>query len=148
MAVVCIYGSQTIEQAHLSGDSTCLSQTMITFKLHDPLTETTRRITLPSPAPSWAILSAKISFLFSIPANNVAVSYIDFDGDEVTLSTDDELEEFYESMEFKTSARLGGVKLIVKDLNSMRAYNGEQRPRTPPTIVPGNSPCLLACICY
>lgn len=109
---------------------------MITFKLTDPLTETTRRITLPSPAPSWAVLAGKISFLFSIPTNNVAVSYIDYDGDEVTLSTDDELEEFYESMEFKTSARLGGVKLTVKDLSSMRAFNGGAS-RTPPTIVPG-----------
>ncbi|EIN13959.1 hypothetical protein PUNSTDRAFT_95398 [Punctularia strigosozonata HHB-11173 SS5] len=56
----------------------------------------TRRI-LFSDQPSWDELANKIEVLYGIPARHVGVSYVDIDGDAVTLSTDRELHEFYHS---------------------------------------------------
>ncbi|PCH37204.1 hypothetical protein WOLCODRAFT_39041, partial [Wolfiporia cocos MD-104 SS10] len=43
----------------------------------------------------WSDLAARIENLFSIPAAAIALSYIDSDNDEVTLNTEEELQQFY-----------------------------------------------------
>jgi hypothetical protein len=53
----------------------------------------TRRLTF-TDKPSWSLLASKIESYYGIPASNVGVSYIDNDGDEVTLSSEDELNNF------------------------------------------------------
>ncbi|KAH8120010.1 hypothetical protein DFH11DRAFT_1499723 [Phellopilus nigrolimitatus] len=65
----------------------------IHFKLTRPGLET-RRLSFPS-EPSWLVLEAKITLLFNIPSEKVAVSYQDSDGDIVTLSTQEELLDYF-----------------------------------------------------
>ena len=66
-----------------------------TFKLtkHDGLT---RRITF-SDQPTWLTLGTKIESLYQIPLASIGVSYVDNDGDEVTLSSEEELKDFYQA---------------------------------------------------
>ncbi|KAI9512514.1 hypothetical protein F5148DRAFT_849991 [Russula earlei] len=56
----------------------------------------TRRISFPT-RPSWTDLATRIHALCSIPFSRLAVSYLDSDGDEVTLSSEEELRDFYDS---------------------------------------------------
>lgn len=74
----------------------------------------TRRINF-STRPDWSTLSAKIATLFSIPNDNVAVSYIDADGDEITLSSDEELHDYYKTI---TPFPIPTIKFTVLDLRS------------------------------
>ncbi|KDQ63263.1 hypothetical protein JAAARDRAFT_103966, partial [Jaapia argillacea MUCL 33604] len=54
----------------------------------------------------------KIETLFGISAQQIGVSYVDNDGDEVTLSTDEELRDYY-----STAHQAGQViKFIVHNL--------------------------------
>ncbi|KAF7303323.1 F-box domain-containing protein [Mycena kentingensis (nom. inval.)] len=71
----------------------------------------TRRVQFPIP-PSWPELAARINDLFHIPVEHLAATYRDPDGDEITLSSDQELQEFY------ASASSGPFKFAVFDLSS------------------------------
>lgn len=85
----------------------------------------TRRIVFHS-RPTWHALAAKIQSLYAIPPGNVSVVYIDAESDEVTLSTQEELDDFYES-----SYQHGQViKFIVQDLSSTRTQT-KALPQTP-----------------
>ncbi|KAH7902991.1 hypothetical protein BJ138DRAFT_1198829 [Hygrophoropsis aurantiaca] len=64
-----------------------------TFKLSKP-GGFTRRIAFPC-RPGWSELAAKISSLYAIENNNIGAYYIDEDGNEVTLSSDEELQEYF-----------------------------------------------------
>ncbi|TFK77385.1 hypothetical protein BDN72DRAFT_953824 [Pluteus cervinus] len=72
----------------------------------------TRRVNFPE-RPSWGVLSTRISELYGIPAQHAAVSYLDADGDEITLSSEQELVELYETHE---PARV--IKFSIRDLTS------------------------------
>jgi hypothetical protein len=37
--------------------------------------------------PSWILLAARIGYLYTIPEDQVGVSYTDADGDEITMSS-------------------------------------------------------------
>ena len=67
--------------------------------------------------PSWLEISAKLTSLYGIPAEHVAISYIDGDGDEVTVSSQEELEAYY-----NPSPR----RLFVIDLSLIRSV--EKKP--------------------
>ena len=56
----------------------------------------TRRISFPT-RPSWIELATRIQALSNIPLDRLGVSYVDSDGDEVTLSSEEELRDFYDS---------------------------------------------------
>ncbi|KAJ7208945.1 hypothetical protein GGX14DRAFT_323911, partial [Mycena pura] len=58
--------------------------------------------------------SARIHTLFGIPIETVAVSYIDADNDEVTLSSEEELRDYYQA--FSDSGE-DGIKFLVHDLS-------------------------------
>lgn len=90
----------------------------IQFKL-TKANDLTRRITFVT-RPTWSLLSARIVNLYNIAIENVGVSYVDSDGDEVTLSSDGELQDFYTSV---LVAGDGAIKLAVHDLSSLRAAN-------------------------
>jgi hypothetical protein len=62
------------------------------FKLSK--TGLTRRV-LFTEQPPWEDLVSKIEILYGIPAQHVGVSYVDTDGDAVTLSSDAELQDYY-----------------------------------------------------
>lgn len=77
----------------------------------------TRRITFAA-RPTWYLLSTRIADLYDIAIENVGVSYTDSDGDDVTLSSDEELQDFYTSV---LTPDDGTIKLAVHDLSSLRA---------------------------
>jgi len=77
----------------------------------------TRRIQFPgTEPPSWFTLASKIESLYDIPIEKIGVAYIDNDGDEVTLSSEDELQDFYAAAHKPSDT----VKLVVQDLGSLR----------------------------
>ena len=93
------------------------------FKL-SKLNDLTRRVSFPT-LPTWSVLAAKIQSLYSIPLEYIAVSYIDSDGDEVTLSSEEELRDFY----YSTAKDPQTVfKFTVLDLSSLRAPQDEDKP--------------------
>ncbi|KAG1757175.1 hypothetical protein EDB19DRAFT_1623607 [Suillus lakei] len=77
----------------------------------------TRRLTFPA-HPSWATLSSKISETFGIATDNIGVSYLDQDGDEVTFSSEEELQEYYSTL---GGANFKLIRLSVQDLSSLRS---------------------------
>ncbi|KAJ3787134.1 hypothetical protein GGU10DRAFT_309632 [Lentinula aff. detonsa] len=86
----------------------------------------TRRLSF-TDEPTWSLLAERIAGLFDIPADSVAVAYIDSEDDEVTLSTQEELQDFYQ-----TSYKPGDVvKFAVEDLRIPRR-RGRLSPTTPP----------------
>ncbi|KAG2155568.1 hypothetical protein DEU56DRAFT_768054 [Suillus clintonianus] len=88
------------------------------FKISNPGGLTRRLVFLAHP--TWAILSSKISATFGIPTDNVGVSYLDQDGDEVTLSSDEELQDYYSTL---GGDKYNPIRLSVQDLSSLRSTN-------------------------
>ncbi|KAI0673332.1 hypothetical protein C8Q78DRAFT_1076353 [Trametes maxima] len=103
--------------------------TPVTFKFSQHPDGLVRRVTFQD-KPSWNELAVKINSLYNIPVQSIGVSYVDTDGDEVTLSSEEELQDFYQS-----SAMPRGnftlVKLSVRDLDALR--NDKPLPETPRT---------------
>ncbi|KAJ4485808.1 hypothetical protein J3R30DRAFT_3365536 [Lentinula aciculospora] len=89
----------------------------------------TRRLSF-TDEPTWSLLAERIAGLFDIPAQSVAVAYIDSEDDEVTLSSQEELQDFYQ-----TSYKPGDVvKFTVEDLRTPR-----RRARSSPTTPPASN---------
>ncbi|KAH7886101.1 hypothetical protein F5I97DRAFT_1808452 [Phlebopus sp. FC_14] len=76
----------------------------------------TRRATFAA-RPSWSLLSSRIGLLYDIARQNVGVSYVDPDGDEVTLSSEEELQDFYNTL--TSGAEV--IKFTVQDLGILRS---------------------------
>lgn len=93
----------------------------------------TRRVPY-SHRPDWTDVAQKLSAFYAIPLDKVAVSYIDADGDEVTLSTSEELQDYYSSVLNPAQP----FKFHVKDLrvnhvepkNSIETLTEESRRNT------------------
>ncbi|EJF66875.1 hypothetical protein DICSQDRAFT_47572 [Dichomitus squalens LYAD-421 SS1] len=102
----------------------------IQFKFSRPPDGLVRRVTFQE-RPSWEALAAKIESLYNIPLPSVGVSYVDDDGDEVTLSSEEELQDFYQGVLQQRDGTLMLVKLNVHDLDSLR--NDKPLPDTPRT---------------
>ncbi|KAI9065937.1 hypothetical protein FKP32DRAFT_1602153 [Trametes sanguinea] len=101
----------------------------IQFKFTKPPDGLVRRVTFQE-RPSWNQLAAKIESLYDIPAQNVGVSYVDNDGDEVTLSSEEELQDFYRSATMqRPDGALNLVKVTVRDLDALR--HDKPLPETP-----------------
>jgi Wiskott-Aldrich syndrome protein len=80
----------------------------------------TRRLTL-ADQPNWLALATRIESYFNIPVDKVAVAYTDADGDEVTLSSQEELLDFFTNFHKPGDP----VKFNVVDLSKLRsAGNG------------------------
>ncbi|KAI0931751.1 hypothetical protein AcW2_000572 [Taiwanofungus camphoratus] len=99
------------------------------IKLSKPPDGLTRKITFPQ-RPSWAELATRIESLYHIPPGDVGVSYVDNDGDDVTLSSEDELQDFYRSTQAE-NGEPGNVRLTVRDLGVLRAEGDKPLPATP-----------------
>jgi len=56
----------------------------------------TRRISFQQ-LPSWTELATKLQTLYDLPLDKLGVSYIDNDNDEITVSSNEELQDFYQS---------------------------------------------------
>lgn len=83
---------------------------MITFKLTQQDENVLRKAAF-NRAPQWDELAAKVEDLFKLPASEVALSYTDSDGDDVTISTDEELADFYAQSKGKTVVKLTVIRL-------------------------------------
>ncbi|KAI0347841.1 hypothetical protein BDW22DRAFT_1321043 [Trametopsis cervina] len=106
------------------------------FKFTKPPEGTTRRVMFME-QPGWPVLSAKLESLYGISKGNVGVSYIDSDGDEVTLSSDDELRDFYKynnpTKGFGHSGdAMKAIRFTVRDLSAMRAAEEDKPLPHPP----------------
>ena len=84
----------------------------------------TRRLVFPE-HPAWVTLATRISQLYGIPFDRVAVSYLDADDDEVTLNTEEELNHFYQTCKQPTT-----IKLSVQDLLTLRSRTSDAGPAT------------------
>ena len=81
-----------------------------------------RRLSFSEP-PAWSLLASKLNVLYGISLDNVGVSYVDNDDDEITLSSDEELQDFY-----KMSHQAGQViKFAVVDLHASQNNTGKPR---------------------
>ncbi|KAH9049391.1 hypothetical protein EDB84DRAFT_1654439 [Lactarius hengduanensis] len=89
----------------------------------------TRRISFPT-RPSWNELAARIQALYNIRLGRLGVSYVDSDGDEVTLSSEEELREFYDTVDTGQGSQL--IKLRVVELSSGRIAEFMAEATTPP----------------
>ena len=85
----------------------------------------TRRVAF-TQLPSWQEMATKLESLYSIPVEHIAVSYPDADGDEVTLSSQEELEDYYRA-DSETLLR----RLSVVDLSVIRSIDDKPLPDTP-----------------
>ncbi|KIM47732.1 hypothetical protein M413DRAFT_439408 [Hebeloma cylindrosporum] len=86
--------------------------------IHFKLTKSddhTRRATFQE-LPTWPELASKLQVLYGVPIDKVAVAYVDNDHDEITASSNEELQDFYQS-----SYQPGNIiKLTVLDLSIRR----------------------------
>ena len=107
------------------------------FKLTKPPDGLTRRVLFsPGPMPTWDQLAERIESLYDIPKNDVGVSYLDTDGDEVTLSSNDELQDYYSfNLPLKgfgaTGDAMKAIRFTVRDLSARDS--DKPLPQTPRT---------------
>ena len=88
-----------------------------------------RRLSFSEP-PTWSLLASKLHVFYGISLDSVGVSYIDNNNDEITLSSDEKLQDFY-----KTSHQAGQViKFAVVDLHASKKNAG--KPRELPSFNP------------
>nr|CAG8468980.1 14912_t:CDS:2 [Entrophospora candida] len=75
-----------------------------------------RRFSIPTDSPNWLDLERQIRTLFQIPALKINVFYIDEDGDEITVSSDLELEEILKQFTYNNKNK--PIKLVVTTLET------------------------------
>ncbi|EMD41922.1 hypothetical protein CERSUDRAFT_90510 [Gelatoporia subvermispora B] len=98
-------------------------------KLRSPSEGLTRAVTFQE-QPSWVQLAARIHSLFHVPLANIGVSYFDTEGDEVTLSTEEELQDFYRTAPQHATGDLKTYAFKVRDLGAIRESD-KPLPATP-----------------
>ena len=109
-------------EGHISFEDTALSlpptSSMSTPQIHVKLTRPpgglTRKVGFES-RPTWDELAIRVEELYEIPKEHVAVSYVDNEGDEVTMNTQTELMDFYNAQH-----GLETMRFVVRDLRSPR----------------------------
>ena len=100
------------------------------FKFTSPPPDSvTRRVAFIT-RPSWGELAAKIGSIYSISSDKVCVSYVDNDGDEVTLSTDEEFQEYYKFAVKPTGGRNEAPQAIRFTVRAQREAD-KPLPHTP-----------------
>lgn len=88
-----------------------LATTMSTLPVHFKLVkpgDATRKVSFPD-NPTWLDLAAKVEELFRVPPEHLALVYTDNEGDKITLSSQEELTEFY-------TTATGSIRFVVRDL--------------------------------
>ncbi|KAF9535680.1 hypothetical protein CPB83DRAFT_842142 [Crepidotus variabilis] len=56
----------------------------------------TRRVSFQD-QPTWAELAGRLQALYNLPLDTIGVSYVDTDNDEITVSSNEELQDYYSS---------------------------------------------------
>lgn len=111
---------------HLLDTST---MSTIDVKLLHAATGQTRIVSLPTePAPTWTDLVQHIQQRFSLEQAPTRATYVDDDGDEITLSTDDELRELWLGSAAELRLTLSfSVARLVHDHEHERVRDAEQK---------------------
>lgn len=86
----------------------------------------TRLVEFPD-IPTWEALASKLEPLYAIPSEKVGVTYIDNDNDEITLSSNDELQNFYRRSHLSDKV----IKFKIFDLTSAPAGGEGKQNITP-----------------
>ena len=74
-----------------------------------------------SDLPTWDVLAGKLEAIYGISPGKVGISYIDNDNDEITASSNDELQDFYQ-----TTHQIGQpIKFKVLDLSAIEETSGK-----------------------
>ena len=105
----------------------------IIFKLK--YRDITRR-TILTELPEWDVLAEKLSSIFLVPVANVGVSYVDRDGEEITLNSQEELKDFY-TPTYKYGE---SIRFTVKDLSTSHSMSRDTTSHEfhyPPSFPPG-----------
>ncbi|KAH9927817.1 uncharacterized protein B0H18DRAFT_1002368 [Fomitopsis serialis] len=68
--------------------------------------------------PTWDELANRVKSFFDIPENSVALTYVDADGDEVTLDSQPELHELFTTLPGDTDSTT--LKFAVRDMRDLR----------------------------
>jgi PB1 domain len=92
----------------------------------------TRRCSFPEP-PSWDALATKLHAVFGLPKDTIAVSYLDAEDDEITLSSEEELQDYYLIVP-SPDVPDQTIKLNLVDLSSRRERNAARSPKIPLTV--------------
>ncbi|KAF8756054.1 PB1 domain [Rhizoctonia solani] len=95
----------------------------------------TRRVQFPDEHPAWTDVSVRVEQLFAIPASDVALSYVDPDGDTMYISSNDELFDMFHTV----TAQQAAHRFTVHDMrntqnNSSSASSGGKTPQIPPNF--------------
>jgi hypothetical protein len=86
--------------------------TLVRFKLKKA--NTPARLAHFDARPHWEDLASKIANLFNTPPKDIGVAFIDKAKDAVTLTNDQELQDFYQSFDQSS----GEIKFVVQDLQT------------------------------
>ncbi|KZT67480.1 hypothetical protein DAEQUDRAFT_767205 [Daedalea quercina L-15889] len=96
----------------------------------------TTRAAVFATAPTWDVLATCVKSFFDIPKTSVALTYVDTDGDEVTLDTQYELQELLSTL--PADAGSTTLKFVVRDTRGPRELRTpEDADRTMSTPAPG-----------
>jgi PB1 domain len=126
-----------------------LALSMLVFKLKHSFNEETVVRSLSfrdASTPEWNTLAMKVEELFFIPSQDTAIAYVDEEGDQIVVSSQDELADYYTSSSFCNLCKRGVVSdehghhrmrctrsLKVMDLAELR-QRVQSRTRTPSLI--------------
>lgn len=86
----------------------------------------TRRVTFPTTNVTWSDIASKIENIYGTPSDTVGVVYVDAEGDEITISTQEELQDYYRFHGITKNL----IKFTVVDLASSRDKPLPDTPRT------------------
>lgn len=92
-----------------------MSTPPIHIKLSRPPSGLTRKVAFDA-RPAWEELAARIERFYEIPKEHVAVSYVDNEGDEVTMNTETELQDLYSAQPNVSDT----IRFVVRDLHNPR----------------------------
>ncbi|KAG9032872.1 hypothetical protein FRB95_000887 [Tulasnella sp. JGI-2019a] len=106
---------------------------MVSFKLSQPGDNAVRKANFDR-NPSWGQLAAKVESLFKLPSNEVGLSYVDTDGDAVTISTDEELADFYASGASK-APKFAVIRLAPRAPSVAQVPDGFYRSESPEPVI-------------
>jgi len=92
----------------------------------------TRRFTMPTEKPTWSELELKVREAFSIPSSvSPGLTFTDEEGDVITLSSQNELEDYYKQCKGHDSSEIC-YKLGLVIFTSMRDYAEDDQNHSPP----------------